>query len=219
MRSIAIAFLLSCVVVTMAQQQRPRTNPPSACGDQSLGIPAFYYEAVVSHFEPPGFHKSLISIAEGAEIKVVLVTDGEKFELWTDTPNTPQENVNEFLLNLDQSCRLPPDPADAANLIKVKWESKELSSDQFAQLHRAFTTALSQYVVNAQNRYNSLIVTPMLSIYTDAIRYPIVYYNNQEHIEVEAWDIPEDPIVAWVHKLKKLAEDKFHRPFEPNTSK
>ncbi|MGI0085835.1 MAG: hypothetical protein ACREBQ_12210 [Nitrososphaerales archaeon] len=210
---VAVVACLFTVVSLQGQQRHAKTNPPAPCGDQSSGIPDFYYQSVIGDFLPPGFRGSLIHISEGAEIKLVLLTDGKKFELWTDTPETPIRSVNQFLLDLDQSCRLPPDPDDAVALIKLKWESRELSPDQFAQLHRDFTNALSQYVANAQDRYSTLVTTQMLSIYPDAIRYPIVYYNNHESIKIEAWDVPTDPVSKWVHELKRFGEESFHRPF------
>jgi hypothetical protein len=198
-------------VSSQAQQRHTKSNPGSVCGNQSKGLPASYYETVLARIQPPGWQNAVISITEGAERKLVLWTDGEKFKLWTDTPD--QENIDGFLLDLDQSCRLPADPADALTLMKFKWESKELSPDQFAQLHREFTSALSQYVSKTQERYEVLVSTRSHIVWMDAIRYPIVYDNNHEHVEVEAYYVPDDPVVKWVLALKKLGEDSFHRSF------
>ena len=195
------------------QQKAAKTNPAAPCGHESAGLPGFYYEAVVARLTPPHFERSLISVAEGAEIKIVLMTDGEKFELWTDTPETSQKSVNEFLLDLNQSCRLPPDPADAAGLIKLKWESRPISAAQFEQAHSEFTSAISQYVSKAQARYEHLIEERMLTMHLDTLRYPIVYDNQHEHIELDVWNSADDPMVKWVRQLKKLAEDKFNRSF------
>lgn len=215
MRILITAGLILCLPhLALGQQPRDqRRNPASTCGDQSLGIPDFYYQAVVAQWDPPGFQKSLIRISEGAEIKIVIMTNGDKFEIWTDTPETPQKNVNRFLLNLDQACRLPPDPADAAKLIHVSWDSRALTSEEFAQEHEDFTRALATYTTKMQDRYKTLMATRMLSLYTDAIWYPIMYYNNHEQVEVEAWDVNTDPVANWVHQLKKLAEEKFRRGF------
>jgi hypothetical protein len=207
--ALAALFLVPSVQGQHQPRQR-RTNPPAPCGDESRAIPDFYYQAVVDRFKPPGYEKALIKIAVGSAIKIFLLTDEEKFELWTETPVTPQKNVHDFLLDLDQSCRLPPDPADAAALVKVTWESRELSAAQFAQLHRDFMSALSQYVSKIQERYGSREMVE----YLDAIRFPIVYENEYEHIEVDVWNDPRQykPMLDWIHELQKLAEDSFHHP-------
>jgi hypothetical protein len=199
------------------QTRNPRrTNPASACGDDSRGVPDFYYEAVLARIKVPDRQNRLIRITVSEEIELVLWTDGEKFELWTDTLDTPQKDVRKFLDDLDGSCRLPPDPAAAA-LIKVKWESKSLSSDQFAQIHNDFMKALTQYVAKIRERFDPLMATKMSAVYVDASYYPIVYDNAYEHAEVEPWDVPDNgvvsPMINWVHQLQKLVEDSFHRPF------
>ena len=213
MRSFIVAALvLFSAALLQGQKPQAQTNPGAACGDQSVGLPDFYYEAVLEHIQPP-VGRGVISIMMGGEKKLVLWTDGEKFQLLMDTPDTAQEGINKFLLDLDQSCRLPADPADAAALIKVKWESKELSPVQFAQIHRDFTSALSQYVSKIQERYGSRALVE----YLDAIRFSIVYDNNHEHIEVEAWDVPENgktsPMIKWAHEFRKLAKDSFPGSF------
>jgi len=228
MRILITVALVFCAVASLQVQQKkaqpqPRTNPALPCGERSPGLPDFYYEAVLARIKEPGWQDSLIRIVVGAGMGLVLRTDGEKFELWTDTPEIPQNDIAEFLLNLDQSCRLPADPADAVALLKVKWERKEISSAQFAQLHNSFTQALSEYVSKIQGRYGSLIATRLSASYVDAGQYSIVYDNAYEHIESKAWDVPEhgivNPMVKWVYELHKLAEDSFHRPFGNNSSR
>src|SRR5277367_3304245 len=113
MRILVVASLvLFSAALLQGQQQRAQTNPAAACGDQSVGLPDFYYEAVLERIRPPVRHW-LISITMGGESKLVLWTDGNKFELWKDMPDIPEKNIDRFLLDLDQSCHLPPDPADA----------------------------------------------------------------------------------------------------------
>ena len=53
----------------------------------------------------------------------------------------------------------------------------------------------------------------MLTMHLDTLRYPIVYDNQHEHIELDVWNSADDPMVKWVRQLKKLAEDKFSRSF------
>src|SRR5208283_2533631 len=164
---LAVALFLSISVLSSAQlkgqdpQPQLRRNPAAVCGDQSQGLPDFYYDAVLSLIMPPEWKHGLIRVMVGGEIKLALWTDGEKFKLWTDKPDIAQKNIYQFLLDLDQTCRLPPDPRDAFELLKINWQSKDLSAAQFAQLHRDFTGALSKYVVWIQGRYAEMIATRM----------------------------------------------------------
>jgi hypothetical protein len=145
-----------------------------------------------------------------------LWSDGKNFRLWTDTPEIAQKSIGDFLLDLDQSCHLPGDPADAAALIKVKWESSDLSSPQFAQIHRDFTEALSHYVAKIQDRYAAMIATRLGVVHLDAEGYSIRYDNSYEHIELLVWkmnDEPINPMLSWAHQLQRLAEERFKRSF------
>lgn len=218
---VTMALFLLAVAPLPAQQRRQSvTNPGALCGEKSKGVSDFYYEAALKDITPPDWARSLIRISVGGEIKLDLWTNGDKFVLWT---NTSAKNVGDFLNGLDESCHLPPDPADAVALMKVKWESKQLSPDQFAQLHRDFTTALSQYVAKMQNRYTSMIETHTSVTHLDAEGYSIVYDNSHEHVELFAWnendDHPPNPMITWTHQLLRLAEDSFHRPFGPRARK
>lgn len=218
-RAVTPAVLSIAIAIPMRGQSRSvrKTNPPSPCGDESSGIPGFYYEGVVDQFKPPGFKSALITITEGAEEKLVLMTDGTKFELWSGTPQTPQKSVNRFLLDLDQACRLPADPANAAKLIHVNWESSEISSTEFGQLHHAFILALSQFASNADERYTQLLTEKMLSMHLDTVQYPITYDNAYERVEVWVWNGPakdsDKAMLDWLQTLRRLAENRFHHPF------
>jgi hypothetical protein len=211
-RILTLAALVLFVAIPLPAQQPAPTNPGKVCGDRSKSLPDFYYEAVIARIEPPDWRPSLIKISVGRERKLALWTDGETFKLWTDTFEITQKNITAFLFDLDQSCRLPADPAEAAALIKVKWESLELSAAQFAQIHRDFTEALSQYVAKIQPRYGTIIAKRKIKVYLDAGGYSIVYDNMDEHVELYVWDIddePVNPMLSWVHQLKRLAEQKF----------
>lgn len=215
----ALVLTLSVGMSVHSQQKQVSTNPGSKCGEQSKGLPDFYYEAVLSNIRPPDWKASLIRIVIGGNTELALWTNGEKFKLWTDTLDNTKTSIEEFLLHLDRSCRLPADPADAASLIKVKWQSRDLSGDQFAQLHRDFTSALSQYSAKMQERYRPMIATRTSVINLDNEGYSVVYDSSYEHVELLAWnrneDHPLNPMVSWVHELQKLAESVFHRPFGP----
>lgn len=209
-----ILVLPFCPVSARSQEKgRNHAKPAAPCHRESTSIPGSYYWDVISEFKPPHFENYPISIAEGAEKKIVLVADGDKFEMWTDTPQISQKGVGDFLFDLDDHCRLPLDPADAAKMIKLKWEKVDLPAAQFAELHRQFTEALLHYTSRAQDRYEPTLSTKESVIYLDAFNYRIVYDNQQEHIELQVWDTAGDPMVKWVHDLKQLAESSFHRSF------
>jgi hypothetical protein len=218
MRVLVLVTLMMLPATLMRAQQQGQTNPGKPCGEESVNIPAYYYESVLSRIElkaPAG--RALIKIAVGADIKLILWTDGEKYQLWTDVPEVSQGNIDAFLDHLDDICQLPPDPWDAAAMIKITWEHKDLSAAQFAKIHRDFTEALSKYVAKIQDRYSPLITTKQSLIYLDAWRHPIVYDNgDSEHIELRVWDVAASdkaPLLAWVRELQKLGADSFHRQF------
>ena len=215
LKILTVAALLLFATGPLPAQEPGRTNPGTVCGDRSKGLPDFYYEAVIARIEPPDWKKSLIRITVGEEKKLALWSDGKTFKLWTFTSEIAQKNINDFLLDLDQSCRLPADPSEAAALIKVKWESSNLSSPQFEKIHRDFTEALSHYVAKTQDRYDGLIATRLRVVHLDAEGYSIVYDNSYEHLELVVWnmnDQPINPMLSWVHQLQALAEEKFMRP-------
>jgi len=216
LRILTVVALVLSVIGILTAQEPTRTNPGTVCGDRSKGLPDFYREAVLARMDPPDWKKSLIRINVGQEKKLALWSDDKNFRLWTNTPEITQKSIGEFLLDLDQSCRLPGDPAEAAALIKVKWESSELSSPQFARIHRDFTEAVSHYVVKIQDRYGAMIATRLLVVHLDSEAYSIAYDNSYEHLELEVWnmnDQPVNPVLSWVHQLQRLAEERFKRSF------
>ncbi len=217
---IAVSLILCTVVVispllnAQVSQAQSRSNPAAPWGDRSHGLPDFYYGGVVSLIQPPEWRHGLIRIMVGGEIKLGLWTDGQKFKLWTNKLDIAQKSINQFLLDLDQDCHLPPEPQDAFALLKITWESKDLSAAQFAQLHRGFTEALSKYAANMQGRYADMIATRTSIVSLDADAYSTIYDNSHEHVQIDATNqnSDPDPIVDWARRLQKLAEESFHRP-------
>ena len=215
MKILIVAAVLLFATCPLAAQEPAQTNPGTICGDRSKGLPDFYYEAVIARIEPPDWKKSLIKITVGQEKKLALWSDGKTFKLWTFTSEMAQKNIDDFLLDLDQSCRLPADPAAAAALVKVKWDSSDLSSLQFERLHLDFTKALSRWVAKIQDRYDPLLAARSHILHLDAEGYSIFYDNSYEHFELVVWnmnDEPINPMLSWVHQLQALAEEKFKRP-------
>jgi hypothetical protein len=198
-----------------AQDHRPRTNPAKPCGDQSKGLPGFYYDAVLAHITPPNWERSLIRIMiVSGERKLALWTDGENFKLWTETPDIPQKTIDEFLFDLDQKCVLPADPTEAVALLRIKWQSADLSAAQFAKIHADFINALSQFVSSAGARYDEAMKSKVGILYLHTVLYSVAYDDDYEPMEISVWNVPDihEPMLTWIHQLQKLGEDSFHHP-------
>jgi hypothetical protein len=203
------------------QGQQPQQTQPSQganCGNTpALHQTTQYYDDVVRAIHPPFPASQGITILVGDEKKLVLHTDGEKFQLWTDTLDMPAKNIWTFLNDLDDACHLPLNPADVVGLLKVKWQSQEISRAEFERLHTDFMTALAQYASGVQKKSAYFLATRAEAFYLDASDYTIVYDNTYQHFQIQAPDVPDDhkvdPMIEWVHELQKAAEDSFHRPF------
>jgi hypothetical protein len=211
------ALALLSAGLLYAQDHRPRTNPGKACGDQSTGLPGFYYDTVLARITPPNWESSLIRIMiVSGERKLALWTDGENFKLWTETPDIPQKTIDEFLFGLDQKCVLPADPTEAVALVRIKWQSADLSAAQFAKIHADFVNALSQFVSSAGGRYDETMKSKLRTFYLHTVLYRVAYYNDHdfEPIEISVWNDSKqhEPMLAWIHQLQKLGEDSFHQP-------
>jgi hypothetical protein len=187
----SLALLSAVTLPPRLVGQELQKNTPAVCGEHPSYLSDSYEAAVLSLIEPPNWKNNLIRIMVGNQIKIGLWTDGEKFKLWAGSPDIPQKNIYEFLEDLDEACHLLPDPRHAVDLIKFKWESKDLTAAQFAQLHRDFTKGLSQYGSTIQGRYAGMLATRTWVIHLDAIQYSVIYDNSFEHVELRVWeDIP-----------------------------
>lgn len=215
---IAVACGLLLAAPSLSGQRESRAKPEPNCANPLRNDESYsesYFRAAYDSFKPtdPDWRRSLIRIQVEAEEPLFLWTDGDRFKLLTYS--TTPKNVDKYLLDLADSCRLPGLPSDATWRLKVKWESVDLSELQFAEIHSGLTHALSQYVLSAQSRYDPMIKTKLRSIWLDAIGYRIVYENSDEYIEVKPIRNSEGAgaIVDWVFSLQKLANSSFHRPF------
>src|SRR5208282_1409762 len=214
----AVTFLALSPALARAQHKTlPKTNPGLPCGSRSASVPDSYDQAVLNGIKPPveeGKHQ-VITIMVGREIPIMLQTDGEKFAIRTAAPQITQKNIYAFLDDLNGSCRLPADPDDAIKLIPFKWESEDLTADEFGRLHSDFSKALLQHVSNMGDEYRSIIESRMTLIFLDSTCYSIAYDNQNNadfKIEVCEGDKPPNPMVEWVRRLHVFAESKFHRP-------
>jgi hypothetical protein len=200
-----IVVLLVFVSALIFPAQAQRTNPGKPCGDQSFSLPDYYDEAVMEHLKRPNV-RSLVSITVGTGDKIILETDGTKFRLWTGIPDIPENNVNEFLFKLDDLCKLPTDPSDAAAMIKMKWQQKQLSSAEFWELPRNFIAAASQYILEADRGTRSSVASGLETLHLDTDDYSIKYKNQSQYIELRVlYSTRPDPLLQWIDNLKKLA--------------
>ena len=201
-----ILVLLATGLARGGQPSQIRPDGGVKCGNAKDGIPPAFYQAVIASVKPPEWKHPLISVTLVDERNVVLATDGKKFKLWSSAPDIPHATISEFLRDLDQSCRLPADPAEAARMLKTKWKSKELSAVEFNELHREFVTALTQYIANIPTRYHSIMKEGTVGVYVDTALYTVTYDNSENHVELEVWDDPkpayQKALVRWLRKLK-----------------
>ena len=190
MRILGVAAILVLLLSTAAQPQQKQAPSKSGwkCGSRVDQLPYYYEEAALENIEPPEWRHGLIRISVGTETRMDLWTDGETFKLWT--MSILFRGVDTFLLGLNKVCRLPMEPDHASDLIKVKWESVDLTAAQFEQIHQDFTSALAQYDSGAQARYGDMIATKMRVDYVDTSDFRIVYDNSHEHIEAGVWNDP-----------------------------
>jgi hypothetical protein len=70
----------------------------------------------------------------------------------------------------------------------------------------------------ADKRYSSLVKTKMTQICLDCLYFRIIYDNAHEHFELYVQDVGDnsaDAMVKWGRDVLRLAEESFHRPFQP----
>ncbi len=225
--NVVVLALALCCMAHLSAQQGPQSGPPKpgvSCEDESHALESGVYGfAVVDHIWPPAFAVSggiTVAVQLTWEIKVFLHTNGSKFELWMGAAEVPGNNVWDFLGDLADSCLLPPDPGNAVKLLKIRWEVKELQRAQFEQLHNDFLAALTGYASQVRERSAYFMATNYASSPIDAGAYTLVYDNSWEHLRIEEVDLPINgqtrPMIKWVHELKNVAEQTFHRAIGRN---
>jgi len=212
------AIVLGIIIVAtsaMAYSQRDpsRRNPGTRCDGESTfrnddDYGPYYLSAVYDYFNPPDWGKAQIRIAVRGATELRLWTDGERFQIWTYT--TTPRNINKYMDDLSDACRLPANPSDAARLIKIKTERADLSATQFAKIHKDLILATSQYASSAQQRYGTIEG----HMYLDASVYRVIYDNTYEQIEVKVIEDPKEYklMLDWVREIQQLAENSFHHP-------
>ena len=206
--AMAVAFCVLSVPLPSAAQSHTRTNPGTHCGDE--GFPDYYLNTMFSYIQPPGWRDSYLRISVGVSPEIAFATNGREFKIWTDVIEPP--NLWRTLSGLSKACRLPADPADVVPLLKIKWESANITPSQFAQIHKDLIEALSQYILKAQQRYDQ----GKQVVFLDSSGYRVRYRNSYEEIEVAVTNDPDEfkPLLDWIDEVKKLFQEKFHRPYE-----
>jgi hypothetical protein len=218
---ITIAF---CWGSPLLSQQSQKGSPKliSNCAQQKNGLASgAYVDAVLREVRPPTVLPPSpvsagikVAVQFASQVKVFLYTDGHKFELLMGTANVPGNNVWSFLEDVADSCSLPPDPADAVKLLKIKWNTKELSQEEFVHLHADFMAALTSYISTVRERADHFMTKQISGGGVDASYYTIMYDNSWEHLEINELDLPLDgqtsPMIKWVHDFQKQVERTFH---------
>jgi hypothetical protein len=196
-------------------------NVRTSCDEQKHALESgVYADCALKHVWPPALPLSAgvsIAVQLRPAIKLLLHTDGSKFELWVGTAQIPKNNVLGFLEDLANSCKLPTDPANAVKLLNIGWEVKEVQRARFDQLHDDFLAALTEYTSSVKERTSYFMDTRLARVAVDATRYTIFYDNSWQHFEIQEWDLPINgqvtPMVKWTRELEGIAEQSFHRSF------
>ena len=174
----------------------------------------WYYQEVWDHILPEDKPNSVIVITISAyfDSKLILrAKDKNRFELLRLEPSP---NLFQSLDDLDKSCRLPADPMEAIKLLNIRWETTEISSSLFENLHRGLTAALTEYIADSQNRHKSILADGGVVI-LHGREYDITYDNDgYEHIQVEVNDGTDTsgktfPLSGWVRATIIFSEDRF----------
>lgn len=217
------AAVLSLLAASVHARPRnsPQSNPGSnwKCGPHVDELSYGYELAVVNAIEPPVWKGGLIMISVGTAVSINLWSDGNVFKLWATTSAVRFRDVERSLLQLNQACRLPMEPEDAARLLKVKWESSDLSPAEFAQLHSNFIKAPMDYEAIARDKYDDAMRTKEEEVRLGGEDIHVTYRNGYgQQITAEVLSDPEynKPMLDWIHELQRVATGKFHRQFGPD---
>lgn len=213
-------FLIALCLLTFlpggpAQQQAasPQTHVKPCSPKQSTELPYEYRRAIFRAVRPPGARPAL-TIYLGRLSPLVLTLDA-KPRLWFSS--STWDDMAKTITGLAASCQLGTEADEIAAQLNVEWKSADLTPEQFADLHRDLIDALGKYSAGAQPMYEELAPNGLTAIYLDAWIYPVRYETEYQYIEVDPIADPKveanRAILAWVHRVDKLAAEKFHRPF------
>ncbi|MFZ0277105.1 MAG: hypothetical protein WA254_17140 [Candidatus Sulfotelmatobacter sp.] len=225
MKNLIFALTLCLATPLYSQRETQQSGHKAAlnCEEQEHALESgVYVYAVMDHIWVPGSPPPVpvgngitLAVQFWPEGKVFLHTKGTKFELWLGTPDVPGNNIWDFLEDAADSCKLPPDPAEAVKLLKVHWEVETLTREQFERLHGDFLAALTEYISTIRERSAYFMAKGLQGGGVDASGYRIVYDNSWEHVEIHELDLPIDgqpsPMIKWVREFQSAAEQTFHR--------
>jgi hypothetical protein len=201
-------FLLVTLMATVALTgySNQAVNSREASCAESPQVENLYAAEVWKDASPPEITRSVIviSVSINSETKLFLrARDSRNFELVRGSLKQP---VADTLMKLKVSQRLPKNPYEASKLLPMGWEATPISAEQFAHLHRSFTSALGKFIDDAQSRSHDVLVDGgRVSFHTT--QYEIGYSNDgYENVAAIVDDVPTghgppDPLVAWVHQL------------------
>lgn len=225
MKNLIVIALNLCLATNLYSQRERQPSQQSAtfnCEEQRHALESgVYVYAVMDRIWPPGSAPP-VPVSRGITVgvqfwpagKVFLHTEGTKFELWKGSPEVPGNNIWDFLEDVADSCKLPPDPAEAVKLLKVHWDVDTLTREQFEHLHGDFLSALTEYVSTVRERSAYFLMKGVQGGGVDASGYRIVYDNSWEHVEIHELDLPIDgqrsPMIKWVREFQTTAEKTFH---------
>ena len=155
-----------------------------------------------------------ITLTASGHKKLVLQTDGERFELLQGAPS--DEDIWRRLDELGRLCQLPANPIVAVQkgLIKREWRREQLSKRQFEGLYTKLTTALAESANHARTRFRDLIATKESFVHFHSRRFEVVFDNRFEHFKVDQDDFTDDPkamdpVTKWCREVLELEKQVF----------
>jgi hypothetical protein len=212
---IALCMLMLTLGV-QAQQSSTATKPSKPCRQKKdAEFPFDYRHAILQEVRPPAEKRPALTIEFGRLAPLVLTLDRNEARLWSTTSTF--DDMDKKINQLYASCKLEAYPSRVVDQLEIEWESTDLTMEEFADLHRALLDAMGKYSAGAQPIYEGLARDGQTSIYLDAWQYFVIYKTEYQFMEVDPIADPKveanRAILAWIHRVDKLAETKFHRPF------
>jgi len=202
MRIMSCALMVTMVPALWSQGANSR---PQSC-TPSPQVEGLYATEAWKSVSPPELSPSVIviSVSINSAMKLFIrARDNRTFDIVRGALKRP---LGEVLKQLSTSHRLPDNPYDAGKLLPIEWETASISPEQFADLHRSFTSALAKLVEDAQSRSREVLMNGGRISFHNT-QYQIDYSNDgYESFEAIVDDVSTndghpDPLVVWVHQL------------------
>jgi hypothetical protein len=201
---IALCALMLLPNSSPAQQSTSAAKAPKPCHrNKDVEFPFEYRREIFQQVRPPAEKRPVLTVNLGRLSPLVLTLDRNQARIWSTTSSF--DDMGKKIEQLYASCKLEERPSQIVDQLEVEWQSADLTMEEFADLHRA------------QPIYQVLARDGQTSLYLDAWTYFVRYETEYQFMEVDPIADTKleanRAILAWIHRVDKLAEAKFHRPF------